>query len=95
MDGDDEDGWEDALGYLDACGPGVHLQIGRMSSDKQSGSLVSTSSGGFGILLDESQRDHVCPCTIALLLSVLNACTNVCTNFCLFTVNKSLSLIVP
>ena len=59
MDGDDEDGWEDALRHLDACGPGVHLQIGRTSSDRREGSLKSTSSGGLGVLFDDSLRDKV------------------------------------
>ena len=59
MDGGDEDGWEDALGYLDACGPGVHLQIGRLSSDKRSNSLRSIGSGGMGVLFDDSLRDKV------------------------------------
>ena len=29
----DEDGWDEALGYMDACGPGWHLQIARTTSD--------------------------------------------------------------
>lgn len=72
MDGGDEDGWEDALGYLDACGPGVHLQIGRLSSDKRSNSLRSIGSGGMGVLFDDSLRDKVdhrpCP---PVLMSIL------------------------
>ena len=29
----DEDGWDEALGYMDACGPGWNLQIARTTSD--------------------------------------------------------------
>ena len=29
----DEDGWDEALSYMDACGPGWHLQIARTTSD--------------------------------------------------------------
>ena len=33
MQAGDEDGWDEALGYMDACGPGWHLQIARTTSD--------------------------------------------------------------
>ncbi|KAK9824568.1 hypothetical protein WJX72_011385 [[Myrmecia] bisecta] len=58
-EGDDDDGWDAALGYLDACGPGWHLQIARTTSvDKNLGySLVSHGSDLSTLLLEESQRE--------------------------------------
>ena len=62
MDGEDEDGWDEALGYLDACGPGFHLQIARTASaDKNlvSSSVVSNGSDLSNLLIDESQKEKV------------------------------------
>lgn len=61
MDGDDEDGWDTALGYLDACGPGYHLQIARTTSmDKHLGASMKSSSGSLGnFLMDDSQKEKV------------------------------------
>lgn len=65
MDGDDDDGWDTALGYLDACGPGFHLQIARTTSIENnlanSSIRSSTSDLGTNILLDESQKEKVQP----------------------------------
>ena len=63
MDGEDEDGWDEALGYLDACGPGFHLQIARTASaDKNlvSSSVVSNGSDLSNLLIDDSQKEKVC-----------------------------------
>ncbi|KAK9843420.1 hypothetical protein WJX81_001473 [Elliptochloris bilobata] len=57
----DEDGWDEALGYLDACGPGWHLQIARTTSEEfnlSSSSLVSTGSGLSTVLLGDSARNE-------------------------------------
>ena len=50
----DEDGWDEALGYLDACGPGWHLQIARTKSEDFN--LLSTGSGLSTVLLGDSAR---------------------------------------
>ena len=66
MDGEDEDGWDEALGYLDACGPGFHLQIARTASaDKNlvSSSVVSNGSDLSNLLIDDSQKEKVCTMT--------------------------------
>ena len=57
----DEDGWDEALGYLDACGPGWHLQIARTKSEDfnlSSSSLLSTGSGVSTVLLGDSARNE-------------------------------------
>lgn len=57
----DEDGWDEALGYLDACGPGWHLQIARTKSEDfnlSSSSLLSTGSGLSTVLLGDSARNE-------------------------------------
>jgi hypothetical protein len=57
----DSDGWDDALGYMDACGPGWHLQIARTTSDDglANGSLISHASGLSTCLLGESHPRSV------------------------------------
>ncbi len=72
----DEDGWDEALGYMDACGPGWHLQIARTTSDDglANESLRSLSN----CMLSDSTRSvskrkllligllvHACSCFIA------------------------------
>ena len=54
----DEDGWDEALGYMDACGPGWHLQIARTTSDDglANSSLISHASGLSNCFLGDSQR---------------------------------------
>jgi len=63
MEGDDEDGWDDALGYLDACGPGVQHQIARTTSMEQNlagdSSVASNASEMSQLLVDESQKEKV------------------------------------
>lgn len=64
LDGDGDDGWDDALGYLEACGPGVQHQIARTTSLEQtlaSASLASNGSEAAHFLVDNSQRDKVVP----------------------------------
>lgn len=59
LTGDEDGGWDDALRYLNACGPGFHLQIARtVSTDQTLGaSMVSQGSGiSTALLADESQR---------------------------------------
>lgn len=58
----DEDGWDEALGYMDACGPGWHLQIARTTSDDglaNTGSLISHPSGLSTCFLGDSQPRSV------------------------------------
>ena len=65
MDMEDEDGWDDALGYLEACGPGVQHQIARTTSLERtltSSSLMSNGSEASQFLVDESQKDKVKLC---------------------------------
>lgn len=62
LDGDDEDGWETALGYLEACGPGYHLQMARTTSLEKtltSSSLLSENSDYGNFLMDDSQKEKV------------------------------------
>ncbi|CAL8467141.1 g6677 [Coccomyxa elongata] len=56
----DEDGWDEALGYMDACGPGWHLQIARTTSDDglANSSLISHASGLSTCFLGDSQRSR-------------------------------------
>ena len=53
--------WDEALGYLDACGPGVNL-IARTSSELPGtrwGSLISQGSGTQNSWLEESNSSDV------------------------------------
>lgn len=53
--------WDEALGYLDACGPGVNL-IARTSSELPGtrwGSLISQGSGTLNSWLEESTSSDV------------------------------------
>ncbi len=62
LDVEDEDGWDDALGYLEACGPGVQHQIARTNSLERtltSSSLLSNGSDASQFLVDDSQKDKV------------------------------------
>ncbi|EIE26801.1 hypothetical protein COCSUDRAFT_59309 [Coccomyxa subellipsoidea C-169] len=61
----DEDGWDEALGYMDACGPGWHLQIARTTSDDglANSSLISHASGLSNCFLGDSQRSRTLAAT--------------------------------
>ena len=64
MDGLDEDGWDEALKYLDACGPGFHLQIARTTSverDLARSSLLSQGSDLSTLLMEDSHKEPVGP----------------------------------
>lgn len=64
MEGDDDDGWDDALGYLDACGPGVQHQIARTTSMEQNlagASSMASNASDMSLMVDESQKDKVTP----------------------------------
>ena len=68
LDVEDEDGWDDALGYLDACGPGVQHQIARTTSLERtltSSSLLSNGSETSQLFADDSHKDKVMPCVLA------------------------------
>lgn len=76
----DEDGWDEALGYMEACGPGWHLQIARTTSDDglANSSLISHASGLSNCFLGDSQRSvSTCPHMLARLqriLTLMSAC---------------------
>lgn len=62
LDDEDEDGWDDALGYLDACGPGIQHQIARTTSLENNlgaSSLKSNGSETVQFSVDDSQKDKV------------------------------------
>ena len=62
LDVEDDDGWDDALGYLEACGPGVQHQIARTTSLERtltSSSLLSNGSEASQFLVDDSHKDKV------------------------------------
>lgn len=57
--GDEEDGWDEALGYLGACGTGINLQIGRtVSVDKGLGKTSLHRDGSVSFMLDGDDSQH-------------------------------------
>lgn len=59
-DDDDDSNWDDALGYMDACGrPGWHLQISRTASTE--GLLSQQSEAGTMLLEGSAQEVHLLP----------------------------------
>ena len=73
----DEDGWDEALGYMDACGPGWHLQIARTTSDDglANESLKSLSNC---MLSDSTRSVSLFPLALLILSSLQSNLGNIC-----------------